>query len=175
MISGRGSNLQALLRNPYAINVQLVISSKQSANGICKARRAAKSVVVLPKRIDWRDVHQTLLKHRIDRVFLAGFMRVIPAEFVEAWAGKILNVHPSILPKYPGLNSIERAYEEEDVLGVTVHEVTADVDQGVQVIQRSLGAATRFEKLEQAEFSVHVLEHRLVCKSSERWGRLETL
>jgi phosphoribosylglycinamide formyltransferase-1 len=98
-------------------------------------------------------------------------MKVIPASFVNLWQGRIVNLHPSILPAYPGLESIERAYRDGHDLGLTVHEVTAEVDAGRVICQRRcLKAAIVNEySLATAEFLVHVDEQRAVKEAIVRW------
>ncbi|MBX3040278.1 MAG: hypothetical protein KF789_06150, partial [Bdellovibrionaceae bacterium] len=120
-ISGRGSNLQALLDQSPVQEIRWVFSSKDSAPGLLRAKRAGVPVTVLAKKIDWDALDLELRKRGITDLFLAGFMKMVPASFVAKWEGRILNVHPSLLPMYPGLEAFEKSYQEKQDMGVTVH------------------------------------------------------
>lgn len=170
-ISGRGSNLQAILSSQSFSRhrVVLVVSSKKSCLGVDKARRAGIPVFFSAKG-EWQKLQEVLRSYQVQRIFLAGFMRILPRDFTESWSKRTLNVHPSLLPAYPGLNSIERAFAEESDIGVTVHEVIAEVDSGKNILQRRVvKGKKRPSRLEEAEFAVHCQEHRLVRKAFERW------
>jgi phosphoribosylglycinamide formyltransferase 1 len=169
-ISGRGSNLSCLL-NLQTEKIKLVVSSSSKALGVLKARRAGVPVLILPRPINWVELDQELKRRGINRIFLLGFMRVIPSQFVEAWHRKIVNLHPSLLPNYPGLESIERSYADKADMGVSVHEVVAEVDAGKLILQRrSLRSEETSEySLENAEFKIHIDEQRLVEEAFLRW------
>ncbi|HRO68510.1 MAG TPA: formyltransferase family protein, partial [Pseudobdellovibrionaceae bacterium] len=122
-ISGRGSNLQALLDQATVQEIRWVLSSKESAPGLLRAKRAGVPYAVLPKKIDWDELDGELRNRGITDLFLAGFMKLVPAPFVERWEGRMLNVHPSLLPAYPGLRAFEKSYEEKQEMGVTAHIV----------------------------------------------------
>jgi formyltetrahydrofolate-dependent phosphoribosylglycinamide formyltransferase len=179
MISGRGSNLAALLELRSHVDIRLVVSSNPEAHGLLRAKRAGVPTALTPfktdskgkTRIDWLKLDELLRSRGVTNVFLAGFMKVIPASFVNLWQGRIVNLHPSILPAYPGLESIERAYRDGHDLGLTVHEVTAEVDAGRVICQRRcLKAAIVNEySLATAEFLVHVDEQRAVKEAIVRW------
>lgn len=176
LISGRGSNLSALLDLGDEMEISLVLSSNSEAPGLFRARRAGVPAEVTPliegtRKIDWPKLDQRLRQAGITHIFLAGFMRVIPSSFVDLWKDRILNLHPSLLPAYPGLNSIERAYSEGADIGVTVHVVTEEVDAGEVILQRrSLKAGDIGEySLASAEFLVHVDEQRAVREAVRRW------
>lgn len=168
LISGRGSNLSALLDHPEDIPVVVVISSKSSAEGIAKARRAGVPTLVLDKKIDWTKLSDELRRLRVTHVCLAGFMRIVPLVFVNEWRGQMINLHPSLLPKYPGLESIAFAHAAGDEIGVTVHEVDEGVDTGKLILQRrSLCASeARETDVAQAEFRVHVTEQKLLVRAA---------
>lgn len=166
LISGRGSNLSALLDYPDEIPIAVVVSSKASAEGLLKARRAGVPTHVLDRKIDWPALTKLLRARGVTHVCLAGFMRIVPAEFVAAWRGRIVNLHPSLLPKYPGLESIALAYAAGDDMGVTVHEVDEGVDTGRVILQRRclLSSEVHEYPLALAEFKVHVTEQRLLTR-----------
>lgn len=146
LISGTGSNLQTLLDRAHDPLPLKVYSSRSGVAGISKARRMGIPVQVLTqtqdKKIDWNELHQDLLKHRIQRIFLLGFMRLIPESFIKMWENKILNLHPSLLPSYPGLNSFERAWDDNAPLGVTIHNVTAELDAGEGIRWKSFSKSS---------------------------------
>ncbi|MES2854261.1 MAG: formyltransferase family protein, partial [Bdellovibrionota bacterium] len=130
LISGRGSNLSSLLLNTD-FDIRLVVSSSDSAEGLLKARRAGVPTRIAPTKrtltgktkLDFEKLSEELAQCGITHVLLAGFMKIVPASFVSRWNGKILNLHPSMLPLYPGLDSIQNAFAAGADMGVTVHEV----------------------------------------------------
>lgn len=142
LISGRGSNMEALLAAaqtpgcPY--QPVTVIANKPDAGGLEKARGfgiVAEAVDHKPFGKDReafeRAVDERLRAAGVELVALAGFMRVLTPWFVNTWAGRLINIHPSLLPKYPGVHTHERCLEAGDkVHGCTVHQVTAGVDEG---------------------------------------------
>lgn len=97
-------------------------------------------------------------------------MKIIPPEFLKAWGRPILNIHPSLLPKYPGLNSIEKAYNDGEAIGVTVHQVTPEVDGGAIVLQQCVYKPDTLKdySLDEAEFTVHTAEYQLVRRAMRR-------
>ncbi|MDX1451006.1 MAG: phosphoribosylglycinamide formyltransferase [Oleiphilaceae bacterium] len=146
LISGSGSNLQALIDavNEEALNGEIVavISNKASAFGLQRAEQAdIKTAVIDHAKYESREHFDAALlkeieKYRPDLVVLAGFMRILTDDFVRRYTGRMLNIHPSLLPKYPGLNTHQRAIEAGDKEhGVTVHFVTPELDSGPNIIQ----------------------------------------
>ena len=170
-ISGQGSNLRALLNSPEIAKIRLVVASKKNANGLLFARRAGIPSIVLSNPIDWEKLSVDLKKAGITSIFLLGFMRLLPKSFVDSWRHKILNLHPSLLPKYAGLNSIERAFNEQSDIGITVHEVTPEMDAGPVVIQKKVLAGDELDGLsfEHCEFKVHVEEQNLIRRAILKW------
>lgn len=183
LISGRGSNLAALLDLRDEIDIRIVMSSEPKAYGLLRARRAGVPTALTPMvevatksgqkklRIDWPQLEAELHRAGVTHIFLAGFMRIVPADFISRWQGRILNLHPSLLPQYPGLDSIARAFNERASIGVTVHEVNEEVDAGEIICQRhSLNAEElKNYSLASAEFLVHVDEQRVVKEAIRRW------
>lgn len=163
-ISGTGSNLNALIDTRSDVDVALVVSTTPKAYGLVRARRAGIPTLILSNPIDWNALQDELVKFNISRIFLAGFMKIVPKTFVEKWESRMFNVHPSLLPAFPGLKSIQRAFEEKKPIGVTVHGVIPEMDAGPHVLQRKvvMGELENFEAL---EFCVHLSEHRLVRES----------
>ena len=143
LISGRGSNLEALLR--AAIPVSAVISNVAGAGGLAIASaRAITAIVVRHGDFPSREAFEAALAVQIDRfaprlVVYAGFMRIVTAGLVGRYAGRILNVHPSLLPAFTGLHTHERALAAGvKVHGCTVHVVTPELDAGPIVIQAAV-------------------------------------
>lgn len=143
LISGRGSNLQAILRAGVA--VAGVISNEAGARGLeIAAQRGVPTRVVKHKGFASRERFDAALGDEIDRfapklVALAGFMRILTAGFVERFAGRLVNIHPSLLPAFPGLDTHERALAAGvKVHGCTVHFVTSDLDHGPIIVQAAV-------------------------------------
>ncbi len=145
LILGRGSNMEALARAGLAAEIALVISSDPDATGLERAKRLGLPTQVLDHReYESRDDFDAALGDAIaardpDLVALAGFMRILTPAFVARFEGKLLNIHPSLLPAFPGLRTHDRALEEGvRVHGCTVHFVTPDLDHGPIVIQAAV-------------------------------------
>ncbi len=173
-ISGTGSNLNAALEMRDHVDIGLVVSSRKKAIGILKARRAGVPVHTLSSPVDWKDLTEVLKTHRINFIFLLGFMKILPEEFIENWRGRILNIHPSLLPLHPGLESIRRSFEEKTKMGVTVHEVITEMDAGNAVLAKELKDTQifkRYENLAESENEIHLGEHRLVREVLAKWNR----
>ncbi|WP_374351424.1 phosphoribosylglycinamide formyltransferase [Limnohabitans sp.] len=145
LISGSGSNMAAIVRRAQQENwearlgarVAAVISNKADAKGLVFAKEQGISTAVLDhKAFPSREAFDAALTQDIDRhapalVVLAGFMRILTPGFVQHYAGRLLNIHPSLLPAFPGLHTHERAIEAGcKFAGATVHEVTAELDHG---------------------------------------------
>ncbi len=143
LISGRGSNLQAIL--DAGIPVSAVISNRSGAGGLeIAARRGIATAVVEHRRFSTREAFDAALAQEIDRhaprlVALAGFMRVLTPGFVAHYAGRLVNIHPSLLPEFPGLDTHARALAAGAKRhGCTVHFVTAALDHGPVIAQASV-------------------------------------
>ena len=136
-ISGGGSTLQALLEMQHQIDIALIITNKISALGNLKAKRFGKKVIHFSKQMDFMNLDKILREYKIERIVLAGFMKLLPADFIELWKNKIINIHPSLLPLYPGLNSAERSWSDKTEMGATIHNVIAEMDSGEVIIQQS--------------------------------------
>jgi phosphoribosylglycinamide formyltransferase-1 len=149
LISGRGSNLQAIIDAIGAgrldARVALVVSNRADAAGLERARQAGIETLVLPHR-DYPDraaydraLAAALKARGVELVCLAGFMRLLGAEFIGEFSGRVLNVHPSLLPAFPGLDAQQQAFDHGvKVAGATVHFVTADLDGGPIVLQAAV-------------------------------------
>lgn len=183
LISGRGSNLQALIAAAAAGRlggeIALVLSNVAGAGGLDRARAAGIPAEVSEHRGRSREAHEqavlaALTARGIDLVCLAGYMRVLSPGFVRAFAGRILNVHPSLLPAFPGTDAARQAFEHGvRVAGATVHLVDETLDGGPIVMQEALHVhprdtpetlAARILRLEHRIYPVavrHVLEGRV--------------
>ena len=169
LISGSGSNLQAFIdqADDLNINIKAVISNKADAYGIERAKQANIATLVLPhKNFDSREAFDHALQAEIDKIkpdliILAGFMRILSAEFVNHFANKILNIHPSLLPKYKGLNTHQRAIEANDRYhGASVHVVTAELDDGPVIIQGRLKISSE-DTADTLQQKIHAIEHKI--------------
>lgn len=143
LISGRGSNMRALIEKASGYEVVLVASNKPHAPGLDYARGEAgiptwaRDSRAVPREEFDAALDRALREHRVGTVALAGYMRLLSRGFVERWTGRIVNIHPSLLPKYPGLDTHARAIAAGDrVSGCSVHIVTEEVDAG-EVIARA--------------------------------------
>lgn|SRR5690242_8815710 len=144
LVSGHGSNLQAILDKASALNVQVraVVSDRPQAAALERARRAGVAAqVVSPEDVPGREAYDAALTaavdlHRPGLVVLAGFMRILGPGFVGHYAGRLLNIHPSLLPKYRGLYTHRKALEAGDTRhGCSVHFVTQELDAGAVIAQ----------------------------------------
>lgn len=149
LISGRGSNMLSLLESRMNATVVAVISNVPDAGGIAIARTKHIPAAVIDHRLHAdRPAFDAALaaeidRHRPDLVVLAGFMRVLTGAFVQRYAGRMLNIHPSLLPAFPGLHTHQRALQAGvRVHGCTVHFVTEDLDHGPIVIQAAVPVLT---------------------------------
>ena len=149
LISGRGSNMEALIaardKGELPVNIAAVISNKADAKGLETAARAGIATRVLEhKAFASREAFDTALQALIDEfapdlVVLAGFMRILTPDFVRHYEGRMFNIHPSLLPAFPGLHTHQRALAEGvRIHGCTVHFVTAELDHGPVVIQAAV-------------------------------------
>lgn len=148
LLSGRGSNFEAIAdnvqRGRLAAEIAVVISNRPEAPGIEVARSRGLSAVVLPSqgvaRAEYdRRLVAELQQHRVDLVCLAGFMRLLSAEFCRAFPLRVLNIHPSLLPAFPGLNAQRQALEHgAKISGCTVHFVDEQLDAGPIISQAAV-------------------------------------
>ncbi len=145
LISGRGSNMQALLEAGLQVDRITVISNNPNASGLLTAQKyGAKTIVVDHRTFPDRQTFDTALAEKIDTcqpklIALAGFMRILSDRFVQRYQGRLMNIHPSLLPAFPGLGTHARALQEGiKIHGCTVHFVTVQLDHGPVVIQAAI-------------------------------------
>lgn len=170
LISGSGSNLQAIIDDlaghPNA-RICAVVSNRADAYGLVRAQKVGIAQHVLNHK-DFADrlafdtaLMQVIDQHQPDLVVLAGFMRILTPEFARHYAQRLLNIHPSLLPKHKGLNTHQRALEAGDSEhGCSVHFVTEELDGGPVVIQAALPIQAH-DSAEQLAEKVHALEHKI--------------
>jgi len=149
LLSGRGSNFEAIAKNVAAgcipdARIAVVISNREDAGGIETARRFGLTALVIPSRAKDRAEHDrevvaALKEHKVDLVCLAGYMRLLSPWFVQQFPRRILNIHPSLLPAFPGLEAQEQAFAYGvKVSGCTVHFVVEELDHGAIVLQKAV-------------------------------------
>lgn len=171
LISGNGSNLQAIIDQIDAgtISAQIVavISNKEAAFGLERAKNAhIATEVVNNKQFDSREEYDKALADRIDQyqpdlVVLAGFMRILTPEFVNHYLGRMINIHPSLLPKFRGLNTHQRAIDGGEIVhGASVHFVTPELDDGPVVVQ-SIVQIQKNDSAQSLANKVHKEEHKI--------------
>jgi len=172
LVSGEGSNLQAILDQLHGrgeVEVVGVASNKPQAHGLERARAAGVDAAVFerdhyPDRdardadlADWLDARG------VELVVLAGFMELLGAPFIRRFAGRIINVHPSLLPAFPGVHAIEQALDYGvRQMGVTVHFVDEGVDSGAIILQEAFAINPYSRDIAAIEDQIHEIEHRLL-------------
>lgn len=168
-VSGRGSNLQALLNQPDVFNVVVVVSNKKKAGALLKAKRAGVPTLIFNPPMSWDELTKQLKSRRVNLIYLLGFMKILPEDFCKEWKDRLINIHPSLLPKHPGLNGFEKSFEHQDALGVSVHQVTAEMDAGPLIFQHEfLPAKSLLAKIEKEQIRLSFTEHRLMRESGRR-------
>jgi len=149
LLSGRGSNFEAIAKNVAAgripdAQIAVVISNRADAGGIATAKRLGLNAVVIPSKGKDREQHDrevvsVLHRHKVDLVCLAGYMRLLSPWFVRQFPHRILNIHPSLLPAFPGLEAQEQAFAYGvKVSGCTVHFVDDELDHGPIIVQKAV-------------------------------------
>jgi len=174
LISGSGSNLQSLIDASHyadsAFEIVAVISNRPEVYGLTRASEAGIDAQTIDHTLyASREAFEQQLSEQIDRyqpncIVLAGFMRILTPAFVEKYERRMFNIHPSLLPKYPGLNTHQRAIDAGDELaGATVHFVSAELDAGPAVLQGSVPIEMN-DTAESLSKKVLVLEHKIYPK-----------
>ena len=172
LISGRGSNMAALIEaakaKDYPAEIVIVLSNRPDAEGLSRAREAGIATAAVDHRIFGADraafehaVDETLRTHRVELMCLAGFMRLLTPWFINRWSGRILNIHPALLPEFKGLDTHRRALAAgAERHGATVHFVVEETDSGPIISQQSVPV---LEGDTEATLAARVLEveHRI--------------
>jgi phosphoribosylglycinamide formyltransferase-1 len=182
LISGNGSNLQAIIdacdTGKIKGKVTAVISNKPDAYGLERAQNAEIDAIELNHKLfasreDYdQALRQSIDEYQPDVVVLAGFMRILTADFVNHYTGKLINIHPSLLPKYQGLHTHQRAIDAgDDVHGVSVHFVTEELDGGPVILQAKVPifegdtADDLAERVHEQEHGIYPIVVNWLCQS----------
>lgn len=186
LISGRGSNMAALIAaakdNDYPAEIVLVLSNRPEAGGLQSARDQGIAIAVVDHKTYGKNreaferaLHRVLQTHRIEIVCLAGFMRVLTPLLVDLWSGRMLNIHPSLLPAFKGLHTHERALEAgAKTHGASVHFVVSDMDAGPIITQGAVdvlagdNAQVLAARVLAVEHRIYPLALRLVAQERVR-------
>ncbi len=171
-ISGTGSNLKSLIKfskyKKSPISIELIVSSNSKANGLQYANiyKIKKKVFNFKnKNLSENDLLSILKIHKIEIICLAGFMKILSKDFIKKFKGKILNIHPSLLPKYKGLNTHKRVLnDKEKYSGCTVHFVNSRLDAGKIILQKKVKISKNETERSLAQ-KILVQEHKLYPKA----------
>jgi len=181
-ISGNGSNLQAIINatNNGQIDGKIccVLSNKEEAFGLVRAKEAnIPTIVIEHQNFETREKFETailesLKSYQIDLIVLAGFMRILSPVLIKPYLGKLMNIHPSLLPKYPGLNTHQKVIDNQDTQhGVTIHFVDETLDGG-QICAQSI-MKVESNDIDILENKIHKLEHKLYPKVIQSFAKGE--
>ena len=173
LLSGRGSNFETIAKNvasgkiPSA-RIAIVVSNRADAGGIESARRLGLEAMVIPSKAKAREDHdrevvETLKQHKVDLICLAGYMRLLSPWFVKQFPRQILNIHPSLLPAFPGLEAQEQAFAYGvKVTGCTVHFVDEELDHGPIIVQKTVSVLADDDE---RSLSARILEQEHIAYS----------
>ncbi len=169
--SGRGTNFEAIIKavkkKTIKARIALLVTDQPKSGAIARAARAGIKVAVVERK-DFSNNHdfevkvlQYLKEENVDLVVLAGFMRMLSTDFVREYKGRIINIHPALLPSFKGTKAIEDAYSYGvKFTGVTVHFVDEEMDHGPIIFQEAIPIKPN-EALEELEAKIHEVEHKL--------------
>ncbi|WP_092343318.1 phosphoribosylglycinamide formyltransferase [Candidatus Ichthyocystis sparus] len=170
LFSGKGSNLGALISSPVRPNIELCLTDNPNAPGIINARSHNLPVFIAnyEEYVNKSEFEKTVLnelrRRAINYVVLAGFMRILSADFISQYSNRIINIHPSLLPSYTGLNTHERVIKNGNrIHGVTIHFVTPQVDTGPIIAQGAIRVQPN-DTPESLQERIHKLEHLMYPK-----------
>ena len=182
LISGRGSNMQAIIEAAqsadYPVDPVLVLSNRPDAQGLRVAQTHKVATATVDHKVFGKDreaferrMQEVLEANAVEMIVLAGFMRILTPWFVDQWANRMINIHPSLLPKYPGLNTHQRAIDAGDAeAGCSVHWVTSGVDAGAVIAQARVHIEPDDTAAKLAE-RILSEEHRLYPKAAKLAAR----
>ncbi|MDD5216795.1 MAG: phosphoribosylglycinamide formyltransferase [Candidatus Omnitrophica bacterium] len=170
-VSGSGTNMENIIKTVHAgkipVEAALVVCDKPDAPAITKAQRLGVEVALVDRKkyTSKTDFEAEIIRRveakKIDLIALAGFMRVLSPEFVNHFKGRVINIHPSLLPAFPGAHGIRDAFEAKvKETGVTVHYVIAEVDAGPVILQRKVAILPE-DTLATLEAKIHAVEYQL--------------
>ena len=175
-ISGRGSNLKSLIKyskkKNSLIKILLVISSNPDAKGLKFAYKSKIKIcgIKFKNKSNFENNSLKLLKkYNIDIICLAGFMKILSGDFIKKFSKPILNIHPSLLPKYKGLNTHERAIKNKDKFtGASIHKVTEKLDSGKVILQKKV-KILKSDNVRSLEKKVLKIEHEIYPKAIDKF------
>lgn len=192
LVSGSGTNLQNIMdlskAGQLAAAVRLVVSDNREAYALKRAEHGGVKTLVLnpqeyPSRVEFdRALHQAIAPSHPDLIVLAGFMRILSAEFVDRYHNRIINIHPSLLPKYKGMNTHEKVLmNKDDYHGATVHFVTRELDAGPIILQDRIKVfptdtvSTLKERVHQIEYGIYPRAIQLIADGKIRLNDSQSL
>ena len=165
-ISGSGTNLKALIQNSrnynFPINIKLVVSNKPNAKGLMFAKKFSIpfKIINLTDSLFEPKILNEITKRKISLILLAGYMKILSKNFISKYPGKIINIHPSLLPKYKGTRTFSRVLEnKEKKTGCTVHFVDEKLDSGKIILKKSF-QITRNENIKSLKIKTQKIEYR---------------
>jgi len=165
-ISGNGSNLKNLIKHSknynFPINIKLVVSSKQNAYGLFYAKKQSIPYLIFSKKDFLSEIKiiNELKKRKIKVIFLAGYMKVLSKKFINLFNNKIINIHPSLLPKFKGLNTFQKVKDNKEIkTGCTVHFVNEKLDSGKIILKKFFFTNKSFD-LKELKKKTQRLEYR---------------
>ena len=175
-ISGRGSNLNSLIKyykkKNSPISIKLVISNNSRAKGLIYAKKSKISKYIINfknKNFSEKKLLKKLFNHKINLICLAGFMKILSGNFIKKFNKPILNIHPSLLPKYKGLNTHKRVIKnKEKYSGSTVHLVSSKLDSGKIILQKRI-KVSKYEKENTLEKKILKIEHELYPEAIKKF------
>ena len=175
-ISGRGSNLKSLIKHNKKKNspfsIKLVVSDNPRAKGLIYANQSRIKKYLTNfknKNISEKKLLKKLLNHKINLICLAGFMRILSENFIKKFKNPILNIHPSLLPKYKGLNTHKKVIKnKENYSGSTVHLVSSKLDSGKIILQKKI-KISKYENEKTLEKKILKIEHKLYPKAIKKF------
>ncbi len=175
-ISGRGSNLRSLINcykkknSPILIN--LIVSNNPKAKGLDYAKKSKINQFIINfknKKVSEKKLIKKLLRNKIDLICLAGFMKILSSDFIKTFNKPILNIHPSLLPKYKGLNTHKKVIQNrEKYSGSTVHLVTAKLDSGKIILQKKI-KISKYDNEKTLQKKILKIEHKLYPKAIKKF------
>ena len=173
--SGSGSNFENLVKQKEQYNVSFLFCDRKDAFAIQRAKNLGieyrYASIIQEKENFENKILEFLEEFQVDFIVLAGYMKIIGKAILDKWEGKIINIHPSLLPKYKGANAIKEAFENnEREYGITIHYVDEGVDTGKIIAQDSFIAESN-ETLEEITHKIHSLEHNLYPKIINRLSK----
>ena len=172
LISGRGSNMvniiNASINHAIKSKVNIVISNKKDALGIIRAKKKKIKTVIIDDNNSKNEFEEKLSfylkKANVNFLCLAGFMQILSSKFLKNWKGKIINIHPSLLPAFKGLNAQQKALEKKvKYVGATIHFVNSEVDSGEIIDQMAVRLSSK-DDLTMVKKKILMLEHKLYIK-----------